>query len=65
MRVSTYKQAYDGIVCSTDIGLVEQVYGFTRIPCIDCGGSGMFSMTDSMMETCVACKGCGWNWVTL
>ena len=65
MKAFVYKQTYDDIVYSKAIRLVEQTYGFTRIPCPDCDGTGIFLMPDNRKEMCVICKSSGWHWATL
>ena len=63
--VEIYKQTYGNRIFIKKLNKDDLAFGFTKIPCLDCNGTGLFLMPDDSQEVCVACKGIGWNWATL
>ncbi len=65
LPVTVFKQVYDDTQAEMTLSPEEIDFGFTRIPCADCDGTGQFTLPDDTQEPCVCCKGTGWLWVTL
>jgi len=65
MKAIVYKQAYDAEICTLELTPEEIESGFSKRPCGECQGTGLFIMPDEEKVTCNACKGQGFRWVTL
>ena len=65
MSAHIYKQTYDDKATSKNVNASERAYGFIRIPCPDCNGSGTYYTPDDIGEPCVMCKATGELFATL
>lgn len=66
MKGEIYKQCYPHFTERKHITEKDIDYGFIKIKCQDCDGTGLFAMPEpDQYEDCVACKSTGWLWATL
>lgn len=60
MEVDIYKQAFEKPYSTLKVTLKDGEY--QKIECLECKGTGIFEITETDNQTCVDCKGSGYQW---